>query len=132
MFCSAHVRFKTKAYDMEKQDVNAILGIVRIGVNFWYSSDWSEFVIREWFQIILGYQGSLIAMLTYPARSKAIDTFADLLELPEEATIGTFRWSSMNEILRETSDSILKVCSPCSPNNTGAGNITSHGLGELG
>ena len=83
-------------------------------------------------EIISGYQGSLIAMLTYPARSKAIDTFADLLELPEEATIGTFRWSSMNEILRETSDSILKVCSPCSPNNTGAGNITSHGLGELG
>ena len=62
-------------------------------------------------EIILGYQGSLIAMLTYPARSKAIDTFADLLELPEEATIGTFRWSSMNEILRETTDPVLKECS---------------------
>ena len=47
-------------------------------------------------------------MLTYPARSKSIDNFADLLQLPEEATIGSFRWSSMHEILQETSDPILK------------------------
>lgn len=49
-------------------------------------------------------------MLTYPARSKAIDTFADLLELPWEATIGIYRWSSMNEILRESSDTTLQEC----------------------
>ena len=49
-------------------------------------------------------------MLTLPARSKAIDTFSDLLDLPEEATLGIFQWSSMNEILQETSNPILKEC----------------------
>ena len=48
-------------------------------------------------------------MLTYPARSRAVDTFADLLDLPEEATIRVSRWSSMNEILQHSSDPILEV-----------------------
>ena len=61
--------------------------------------------------IILAYQGNLMAMLTLPARSKAIDTFSDLLELPDEATVGIFQWSSMNEILQETSDPTLQVSS---------------------
>ena len=39
MFCSAHYRFKANVYDMEKQDLNAILGFVSIGVNFWYPTD---------------------------------------------------------------------------------------------
>ena len=58
--------------------------------------------------VILAYKGNVIARLTYPARSKSIDTFSDLLELPDEATVGTFRFSSMNEILQETSDPTLK------------------------
>ena len=49
-----------------------------------------------------------MAMLTLPARSKAIDTFSDLLELPDEATVGVFQWSSMNEMLQETSDPTLQ------------------------
>ena len=52
-----------------------------------------------------------MAMLTLPARSKAIDTFSDILELPDEATVGVFQWSSMNEILQETSDPTLQVSS---------------------
>ena len=58
--------------------------------------------------IISAYKGNVIARLTYPAKSKCIDTFSDLLDLPDEATIGTFRFSSMNEILQETSDPTLK------------------------
>ena len=57
----------------------------------------------------LAYQGGLITSLTYPARSKAIDTFEDLLQLPEEATIGTYPWSSMDEILKESTDTTLQV-----------------------
>ena len=63
--------------------------------------------------IISAYKGNVIARLTYPAKSKSIDTFSDLLDLPDEATVGTFRFSSMNEILQETSDPTLKERKTC-------------------
>ena len=47
-------------------------------------------------------------MLTSPARSRALNNLADLLLLPEEATIGTMRWSSMREILERSTDSNLQ------------------------
>ena len=47
-------------------------------------------------------------MLTSPARSRPLNNLADLLLLPEEATIGTMRWSSMREILERSTDSNLQ------------------------
>ena len=46
---------------------------------------------------ITGYNGSLTAMLTYPARSAAIDSFADFLDLLEEATMYAPASTSMFE-----------------------------------
>ena len=58
---------------------------------------------------ISAYTGGLVASLTYPIRSKEINTFADLLKLPNEATIATIKWSSNDEILKETTDPVLQV-----------------------
>ena len=47
-----------------------------------------------------------MASLTYPERSKAIDTFEDLLQLPEEATVGTY---PNTIILQNSTDPTLQV-----------------------
>ena len=57
------------------------------------------------------YVGNLVASLTKPARTKAINTFGDILDLPNEATV--FLWSQSGGVylsLKETSDPMLKVC----------------------
>ena len=48
-------------------------------------------------------------MLTYPARSAAIDSFADFLDLPEEATMYVPGSTSMIEVLQQSSDPIMQV-----------------------
>ena len=48
-------------------------------------------------------------MLTYPARSRAIDTFADFLNLPVEATLYVPGSTSVNEILQHSSDPIMQA-----------------------
>ena len=58
---------------------------------------------------ISGYNGSLTAMLTYPARSAAIDSFADFLDLPEEATMYVPGSTSIIEVLQQSSDPIMQV-----------------------
>ena len=58
---------------------------------------------------ISGYNGSLTAMLTYPARSAAIDSFADFLDLPEEATMYVPGSTSMIEVLQQSSDPIMQA-----------------------
>ena len=55
------------------------------------------------------YNGSLIACLTYPARSRSIDTFLDILKEPEEVTVYTYKYSSQTEILQESSNPVLQV-----------------------
>ena len=61
------------------------------------------------FNFTSAYRGGLIASLTYPARSKAIDTFEGVLQLPKDSTIWVLQWSSMWEMLQETSDPVLQV-----------------------
>ena len=58
---------------------------------------------------ISAYNGSLTAMLTYPARSAAIDSFADFLDLPEEATMYAPASTSMIEVIKHSSDPIMQV-----------------------
>ena len=58
---------------------------------------------------ISAYNGSLTAMLTYPARSAAIDSFADFLDLPEEATLYAPASTSMIEVIKHSSDPIMQV-----------------------
>ena len=48
-------------------------------------------------------------MLTYPARSAAIDSFADFLDLPEEATMYVPGSTSMIEVLQQSSDPIMQA-----------------------
>ena len=60
---------------------------------------------------LAAYNGNLIAHLTFPARSKGVDTFADILKLPEEATIAAFQGTSIMDILRDTTDPVLQVVS---------------------
>ena len=55
------------------------------------------------------YSGGLVASLTYPARYKALNTFLDVLELPEEATIKTFGWTAVTEILQQSTNPTLQV-----------------------
>ena len=47
--------------------------------------------------------------MTLPVRSKAIDTFADLLDLPIDATVAISRWSSHYEMLQKATDPVLQV-----------------------
>lgn len=63
------------------------------------------------FHFLVAYNGNLIAHLTFPARSKGVDTFADILKLPEEATIAAFQGTSIMDILQETTDPVLQVIS---------------------
>ena len=58
---------------------------------------------------VSAYNGGLVASLTYPVRSKEVNTFADLLNLPSEATVAISRWSSHYEMLINATDPILQV-----------------------
>ena len=49
-----------------------------------------------------------MACLTLPAREKELNKFEDLLQLPEDATVGTVFHSSMNQLLREANTSVLQ------------------------
>ena len=54
--------------------------------------------------------GNLVASLTYPARTKAFNTFEDLTKLPDDALVITFKTSArMVEILTNATDPSLKV-----------------------
>ena len=57
---------------------------------------------------VSGYTGNLMACLTYPARDKELNEFKDLLQLPKDATVGTVFHSSMNQLLRESNNSVLQ------------------------
>ena len=58
---------------------------------------------------ISAYNGGLVASLTYPVRSKEVNTFADLLTLPDEATVAIGRWMSHYEMLEKATDPVLQV-----------------------
>ena len=47
--------------------------------------------------------------MTLPARSKALNTFEDLLQMPEEGTIIVKPHTSMHSIFQEATDPLLKV-----------------------
>ena len=55
------------------------------------------------------YTGGLVASLSYPARSKEINMFADLIDLPEDTTVGTWRYTSIDDLIQKATDPILKV-----------------------
>ena len=60
----------------------------------------------------LAYIGNLVASLTKPARTKALDTFEDTLDLPEEASVVVpYGNQAIIQFMKGTSDPILKVCS---------------------
>ena len=60
-------------------------------------------------ECVPAFNGGLVASLTLPVRSKAVNTFADLLNLPNEATIAIGRWSSHYEMLQNATDPVLQV-----------------------
>ena len=62
-----------------------------------------------WLTSFPAYNGSLTACLTYPARSRSIDTFSDILKEREEVTLYTYKYSSLTEILQESSNPVLQV-----------------------
>ena len=54
--------------------------------------------------------GNLVASLTYPARTKSINTFEDLTKLQDDTRVVAQTYSSrIVEILKESTDPILKV-----------------------
>ena len=55
--------------------------------------------------------GNLVANLTYPARTQAIDTFKDLMNLPDHTSVVKLNiyQQRIMEIMNETTDPILKV-----------------------
>ena len=54
--------------------------------------------------------GNLVASLTYPARTKAINTFEDLTKLQDDTLVVTSTWGQrIVEIMKEATDPILKV-----------------------
>ena len=55
------------------------------------------------------FTGGLVASLSYPARSKEINTFSDLINLPKDATIGLPRHTSMDAIIQTSKDPIIQV-----------------------
>ena len=57
----------------------------------------------------VGYKGSLTAMLTYPVRSASIDSFANFLDLSEEATMYVPGSTSLIEVLQHSSDPIMQA-----------------------
>ena len=59
----------------------------------------------------IAYIGNLVASLTKPARTKALNTFEDLLHLPNEASVFVLA-GGIDQFMKETSDPILKVCNP--------------------
>ena len=61
------------------------------------------------------YMGNLVANLTYPARTKAIDTFEDLINLPDDASVLklSIYQQRIVEIMNETTEPILKVNHTC-------------------
>ena len=60
----------------------------------------------------LAYIGNLVASLTKPARTKALNSFEDLLDLPNEATVFLLASHGTNQFMKEAHDPILKVCNP--------------------
>ena len=62
---------------------------------------------------LLAYVGNLVASLTKPARTKALNTFEDLLDLPNGASVVLpLGNTAIVKFMNETSDPILKVCNP--------------------
>ena len=47
---------------------------------------------------LTAFTGGLVASLSYPARAKDINSFADLIDLPKEATVGLPRGPFINDI----------------------------------
>ena len=61
--------------------------------------------------IISAYSGNLLASLTLPARSKALNTFEDLLKMPDDGAIIVKPYTSMHSIFQKATDPLLKVLS---------------------
>ena len=60
--------------------------------------------------LFIAYMGNLVASLTYPARTKAINTFEDLTRLPDDAFVFTSKTAGrIVEILTTTTHPTLKV-----------------------
>ena len=61
--------------------------------------------------IISAYSGNLLASLTLPARSKALNTFEDLLSMPDDGAIIVKPYTSMHSIFQKATDPLLQVFS---------------------
>ena len=61
--------------------------------------------------IILAYSGNLLSSLTLPVRSKALNTFKDLLQMPEDGAVIVKQHTSMHAIFQGATDPLLKVIS---------------------
>ena len=59
--------------------------------------------------IILAYSGNLLSSLTLPVRSKALNTFKDLLQMPEDGAVIVKQHTSMHAIFQGATDPLLKV-----------------------
>ena len=76
---------------------------------------WSVFIEQdikttEIHLLSTAYMGNLVASLTYPARTKAINTFEDLTKLPDDAFVFTSKLSArIVEMLSDATDPTLKV-----------------------
>ena len=76
---------------------------------------WSVFIEQnitttEIHKLFIAYMGNLVASLTYPARTKAINTFEDLTKLPDDAFVFTSKTSvRIVEMLTNATDPTLKV-----------------------
>ena len=88
-----------------------VLAIIRqIRGSKWYINGYCHLkLINLKYFFLSAYTGGLVSSLSYPARSKAINLFADLLNLPEEATVGIHRHSSMDALIQKSTDPILQV-----------------------
>ena len=62
----------------------------------------------EWL-IISAYSGNLLASLTLPARTKALNPFEDLLRMPDDGAIIVRQYTSMHSIFQKATDPVLKV-----------------------
>ena len=76
---------------------------------------WSVFIEQdikttEIHLLSTAYMGNLVASLTYPARTKAINTFEDLTKLPDDAFVFTSKTAArIVEILTTATHPTLKV-----------------------
>ena len=55
------------------------------------------------------FTGGLVASLSYPARSKEINSFSDLINLPKDATLGLPRHTSMDAVIQTSKHPIIQV-----------------------